>query len=83
MRWALERKLGHLGVVTTTLEEAVNWGRTGFMWPMMFGLTCCAVDEIMPVDVYVAGCPPRPEALMDGILMLHAKVKKEKLETWG
>ncbi len=37
------------------------------------------VDEVVPVDVYVAGCPPRPEALMYGILTLHAKVKQEKL----
>ncbi len=155
----LEQKLGNMGVITTTLETAVNWGRTGSMWPMLFGLACCAiemistigapqndlsrfgmelmrasprqsdlmivagrvtrkmapvlrrlydqmpepkwvlamgdcascggvfnnyavvqgVDEVVPVDVYVSGCPPRPEALMHGILTLHAKVKQEKL----
>jgi NADH-quinone oxidoreductase subunit B len=37
------------------------------------------VDEIVPVDVYVAGCPPRPEALIDGILQLHRKVRGEKI----
>jgi NADH-quinone oxidoreductase subunit B len=159
----LEQKLGNMGVVTMTLEQAVNWGRTGSMWPMLFGLACCAiemigtiaapqndlsrfgmelmrasprqsdlmivagrvtrkmapvlrrlydqmpapkwviamgdcascggvfnnyaivqgVDEVVPVDVYVAGCPPRPEALMHGILTLHEKVKKEKLTTWA
>jgi NADH-quinone oxidoreductase subunit B len=154
----LEQKLGSMGIVTTTLEAAVNWGRTNAMWPMTFGLACCAiemmasqaanydlsrfgmeinrpsprqadllivsgrlsrkmapvvrklydqmsdpkwvismgdcastggvfnnyaivpgVDEIIPVDVYVAGCPPRPEALIDGIIMLHDKVKREKI----
>ncbi|NJN18805.1 MAG: NADH-quinone oxidoreductase subunit B [Oscillochloris sp.] len=154
----IEQKAGDLGVVTTSLEYVVNWGRTNAMWPLLFGLACCAiemmssqganydlsrfgmeinrasprqadlmivagrvsrkmapvvrrlydqmpdpkwvvamgdcaacggvfnnyaivqgVDEVVPVDVYVAGCPPRPEALIDGIMMLHEKVKREKI----
>lgn len=158
----LERHLGDLGVVTTTLEKAVNWSRTRSMWPMLFGLACCAiemmaaqaahfdmsrfgmelmrasprqsdlmivagrvsrkmapvlrrlydqmpdpkwviamgdcascggvfnnyavvqgVDEIVPVDVYVAGCPPRPEALIHGVLTLYDKVQKMRLKDWA
>lgn len=157
----LEQKLGQSSVVTLKLEQAVNWARTNSMWPMLFGLACCAiemmsmqapeydmsrfgmelmrasprqsdlmivagrvsqkmapvlrmlydqmpdpkwvismgdcascggifnnyaivhgVDQVVPVDVYVAGCPPRPEGLMHGIITLHEKVKKEKFLNW-
>jgi NADH-quinone oxidoreductase subunit B len=158
----LEQKLGTMGIVTTSLEGAVNWARTNAMWPMLFGLACCAiemmssqasnydlsrfgmelmrasprqsdlmivagrvsrkmapvlrrlydqmpdpkwviamgdcascggvfnnyavvqgVDEVVPVDVYVAGCPPRPEALIHGIMTLHEKVRSEHIKDWA
>jgi len=41
------------------------------------------VDEIVPVDVYVAGCPPRPEQLIHGVLTLHERVKQERLTDWA
>ena len=145
-------------LITTNLDKVLNWARESSLWPMAFGLACCAiemmgsqasnydlsrfgmeinrasprqadliiiagrvsrkmapvvrrlydqmsdpkwviamgdcascagvfnnyavvqgVDEIIPVDVYVAGCPPRPEALIDGIIQLHAKVMRMKL----
>ena len=157
----LEQKTGNLGVVTTSLEQLINWSRTYSMWPMLFGLACCAiemmsaqasnydmsrfgmelmrpsprqsdlmivagrvtrkmapvlrklydqmpdpkwviamgdcascggvfnnyavvqgVDEVVPVDVFVAGCPPRPEALLHGVMTLHEKIKREKLADW-
>ena len=37
------------------------------------------IDEFLPVDVYIAGCPPRPESLQDGILQLRELVKTESL----
>jgi len=158
----IEQKMGNMGVVTVKLEQLINWSRTNAMWPMLFGLACCAiemmsaqaphydlsrfgmelmrasprqsdlmivagrvtrkmapvlrrlydqmpypkwvismgdcascggvfnnyaivpgVDEVVPVDVYVAGCPPRPEALIHGIITLYEKVKGEKMKDWA
>jgi NADH-quinone oxidoreductase subunit B len=151
-----------MGVVTTTLESLINWSRTRSMWPMLYGLACCAiemmaaeashydlsrfgmelmrasprqsdlmivagrvsrkmapvlrnlydqmpdpkwvialgdcascsgvfnnyailqgVDQVVPVDVYVAGCPPKPEGLIHAIVTLHNKISEEKLSRWS
>ena len=144
-------------VITTKVDDLLNWGRASSLWYMLFGLACCGiemmktggpradldrfgsvprasprqsdlmivagtltykmalrtkvlydqmpepkyvismgscancgglfqpaysvvkgVDKIIPVDVYVPGCPPRPEALTEGLLKIQQKMRREK-----
>lgn len=147
-------------VITTTVEQAINWARESSLWPMTFGLACCAiemmatgagkydldrfgagafratprqadlmivagtvtykmasrvrrlynqmpdpkyviamgactvgggpyfkhgyhvvkgVDLVVPVDVYVPGCPPRPESLLEGLMRVQDKIRSQRL----
>jgi NADH-quinone oxidoreductase subunit B len=154
MREELER-----GILFSQVDRLVNWARSNAIWPLGFGLACCAiemmstlgpgfdisrfgaevmrssprqadlmivagrvsikmapvlrqlydqmpdpkwviamgacsscggvfnnyailqgVDKIVPVDVYVPGCPPRPEALIHGIMKLQEKIKGSRVE---
>ncbi|MGQ9815622.1 MAG: NADH-quinone oxidoreductase subunit B [Candidatus Roseilinea sp.] len=148
-------------VFITTLDKLYNWGRKRSMWPMLFGLACCAIemictaasrhdlarfgwelmrpsprqadlmivsgtvtkkmvpqivrlynqmpepryviamgacatsggpfkegynvvsgiDKFLPVDVYIPGCPPRPEALLHGFTKLQEKIEKQSVRT--
>jgi NADH-quinone oxidoreductase B subunit len=146
-------------VIVTKLDDLMNWARLSSLWPLSFGIACCAiemmgsmastydldrfgvfprpsarqadviiiagtvtfkmaerikrlyeqmpepkyvismgscsncggpywqhgyhvvkgVDRVIPVDIYVQGCPPRPEALIGGILELQKKIEGESL----
>jgi NADH-quinone oxidoreductase subunit B len=145
------------GALTTRVDEVIKWGRKNSLWPMPFGVACCAiemistlssrydlarfgseairfsprqadmmivsgrisikmmpvlskiweqmpepkwsismgacascggifdtyaliqgVDNFIPIDVYVPGCPPRPESLIDAVLKIQEIVSKEK-----
>jgi NADH-quinone oxidoreductase subunit B len=152
---AVTDEISDRGFVVAQLDKVVNWARTGSLWPMTFGLACCAVemmhsymsrydldrfgvvprgsprqsdvmivagtlcnkmapalrkvydqmaeprwvismgscangggyyhysysvvrgcDRIVPVDIYVPGCPPTAEALVYGILQLQKKIRR-------
>ena len=40
----VDEKIHEHGIITTTVDSLVNWARTGSLWPMSFGLACCAVE---------------------------------------
>ena len=48
-------------------------------WHVQQLRSCSSVDHVVPVDIYLPGCPPRPEMLIDAILKLHDEIQDMKL----
>ena len=46
----LRSELSKQGIFTTTLEEIYNWGRKNSVWPLQFGLACCAIEMMAVLD---------------------------------
>src|SRR6266850_1760617 len=87
-------ELSKQGIFTLKLEELYNWSRKNSVWPLQFGLACCAIsggpfkqgynvlkgiDRYIPVDVHIPGCPPRPEALLHAFMTLQKKIEEQSL----
>ena len=56
---------------------------TGGMFSVDSPTAVRGVDKLIPVDVYIPGCPPRPEAIMDAIVKLRKKVANESIQERG
>ena len=47
----LRSELSKQGIFTTTLEDLYNWGRKNSIWPLQFGLACCAIEMIASISI--------------------------------
>ena len=50
-------------VVTTTVEQAINWARQSSIWPMTFGLACCAIEMIATSEIRTSCVVPEGEGI--------------------